>query len=101
PGQREQHAGCSMPHFLLILLPVLAILVARPAASQEPTLAAVLEKAGAYVLEAQDRLAGIVAEERYVQNAGIEETVRRGEPAPPRHRELVSDLLFVRPVGAD
>jgi hypothetical protein len=91
-----------MPHALLVLLPVLAILVARPAATQEPTLATVLEKAGAYVLEAQDRLAGIVAEERYVQNAGIAEgTVRRGELSAPRHRELVSDLLFVRPLGAD
>jgi BioD-like phosphotransacetylase family protein len=62
-----------MRHPLLVLLPVLAILVARPAAAQEPALATVLEKAGAYVLEAQDRLAGVVAEERYVQNAGIAE----------------------------
>jgi hypothetical protein len=72
------------------------------ARAPEPTLATVLEKAGAYVLDFQNQLAGIVAEERYLQNQRIAPgTVRRGALAAPRHRELISDLLLVRPVGAD
>ena len=55
------------------------------------TLAAVLEHAGAYVTAFEQRLAGIVAEEKYVQTT---------EPAPPVRTELRSDLLLVRPIGA-
>ena len=35
---------------------------------EEPSLAVVLQRAGAYVTEFQQRLSGIVAEERYVQD---------------------------------
>jgi hypothetical protein len=73
----------------------LAILWARSTAAQEPTLESVLSKARAYVAEFQRTLAGIVAQERYVQN------VDSASPIPVRHRELTSDLLLVRPVGAD
>jgi hypothetical protein len=60
----------------------------------------VLARAGAYVAEFQRRLSGIVAEEVYVQD------FRQANAPPDRplmvaHRELTSDLLLVRPAGAD
>jgi hypothetical protein len=58
------------------------------------TLAAVLQHAGAYVAEFERRLAGIVAQETYVQT-----TESQHMPVPVR-TELQSDLLLVRPVGA-
>jgi hypothetical protein len=58
------------------------------------TLAAVLEHAGAYVTAFEQRLAGIVAEEQYVQ------TTEPARPALPARTELRSDLLLVRPIGA-
>jgi cell wall assembly regulator SMI1 len=70
----------------------------------EDTLEAVLTKAGAYVVEFQRRLSGIVSEERYVQDARGVVPVSGGRfvaPAPDRHRELTSDFLLVRPVGSD
>ena len=77
---------------------------ARPH-SQEPTLAQVLKKAAGYVAEFQQQLSGIVAEEAYTQEVLKE----RGAPSPykgslspglPR-RTLRSDLLLVKPAGAD
>src|SRR5437870_3151405 len=73
----------------------LVLLCANTAGAQEPTLESVLAKARAYVVEFQRQLSGIVAQERYVQN------VSSPSPVPVRHRELTSDLLLVRPVGAD
>lgn len=79
------------------------VLMVSPASAQDPTLGAVLARAGAYVVEFQRQLSGIVAEERYVQDVRIVATVG----SPPRlsrgvtHRELKSDLLLVKPVGAD
>lgn len=70
-------------------------LLATAARAQEPTLAMVLQRAGAYVLEFQRQLSGIVLQEQYVQN------VSPPSAEPVRHRELISDLLLVRPVGAD
>jgi hypothetical protein len=78
--------------------------IPAPAPSQPATLAGVLARAGAYVVDFQRQLAGIVAEERYVQDV-------RASPAPmigrmtmgltgAVHRELTSDLLLVRPEGA-
>ena len=72
------------------------------AAAEPPTLAEVLARAGAAVVERQRQLAGIVAEEHYVQDVRS----ARLSPAavnravPVTHRELTSDLLLVRPVGA-
>ena len=83
---------------------VAAVLVAHAAAQPLPALETVLDRAGAYVLELQRQLAGIVAEENYVQDVkvanGFPSTTRSGLPAV-RHRELKSDLLLVRPLGAD
>jgi len=82
---------------------VAAALVAHAAAQSAPSLEAVLARAGAYVVDLQQQLAGIVAEEHYVQNvraSGVGQMTRSGLPSE-RHRELKSDLLLVRPVGAD
>ena len=73
--------------------------VALPAAPQppppEPTLAAVLERAAAYVAEFYRRLSGIAAEEHYLQNWY---SVRRaGERTTLSHRELRSDLVLMKP----
>src|SRR6185295_7565474 len=65
----------------------------------------VLERAGAYVRDLQIRLAGIVAEERYVQQvkylvpATAIGAVRANAP-PDARRVLRSDLLLVKPEGA-
>ena len=81
---------------------ICAFLFSVPASAQEPSLADVLRRAGAYVLEFQRKLSGIVAEEAYEQDvraqpSGLSRLVPRG----PSHRELKSDLLLVKPVGAD
>jgi hypothetical protein len=77
-------------------------LMLAPASAQEPTLDAVLAHAGASVLEFQRQLSGVVAEEQYVQDARSPlGTAGRDNPPLPRHRELKSDLLMVKPVGGD
>lgn len=79
-------------------------LLAQVAAQSPAPLATVLERAGAYVIALEQQLSGIVAEEDYVQNVRasliLGGTTRAGLPVV-RHRELKSDLLLVRPVGAD
>ena len=61
-----------------------------------------LARAGAYVVEFQRQLSGIVAEEHYVQDVRYPlATSTRVNPLLARHRELTSDLLLVKPVGAD
>ena len=70
--------------------------------AQEPALDAVLGRAGAYVEEFQRQLSGVVAEEEYVQDVRYPlGTGTRYNPLLARHRELKSDLLLVKPVGAD
>lgn len=85
-----------------ILLGVLALVVARPAA-ETPPLDEVLVRAGAYVERFEQQLSGIVAEETYIQEAqdvavGYSGSVRHGDI---QKRTLKSDLLLVRPVGAE
>jgi hypothetical protein len=89
----------------------IVVSLAEPAAAQETALATVLARAGAYVREFQTQLSGIVAEETYVQDekvrsgTALSETFDRPQDPftgrTPRHRELKSDLLLVKPVGAD
>jgi hypothetical protein len=88
----------------------LALLLAAAAgahpAAQQPTLADVLERAGKYVLKLESDLSGVVAEEHYTQNlmrAGSLSS-RGGGPAVQtnqQHRDLRSDVLVIRPEGAD
>jgi len=84
--------------------------------AEEPSLAVVLQRAGAYVTEFQQRLSGIVAEEHYVQEATSFNKRGRTEgcsshPDPaglscgsimaaPIRTRLKSDLLLVRVPGA-
>jgi hypothetical protein len=86
------------------------VVIAAPAqyapgamSSQVPALEAVLARAGAYVIRYQRDFAGIVAEETYAQNSRLgwrstRDGLKRGSAT---HRELRSDLLLVRPEGAD
>jgi hypothetical protein len=82
-------------------------LAVRPVSAQEPTLSSVLARAGAYVIEFQRQLSGIVAEEHYVQDvkAALPSTpfgAARFMALPlPSHRELTSDFLLVKPTGSD
>jgi hypothetical protein len=69
-----------------------------PTAAQEPALEDVLKRAAGYVANFQKQLSGIVAEETYTQRV---RDLRRSGSVGPRERQLRSDLLLVRPVGAD
>jgi hypothetical protein len=74
------------------------LLIAGPARAEEPTLATVLQRAAAYVADFHKQLAGVVAEERYVQEVkGFPK--RGGQPVNPMRSELHSDLLLVRPAN--
>ena len=77
-------------------------LLVSSASAQEPSLDVVLARAGAYVVEFQRLLSGVVSEERYVQDVHPDST-KAGRFASPAvtHRELTSDLLLVKPAGAD
>ena len=79
------------------------LLMMSPASAQEPALVTVLARAGAYVVEFQRQLSGIVAEEHYVQNVRIPSTLGSYTrlSRDVTHRELKSDLLLVKPVGGD
>jgi hypothetical protein len=78
-------------------------LAAQPPASMEPSMADVLARANAYVRDFEEHLAGIVAEEHYVQDSIPANTYIPGAARgnTRQHRELNSDLLLVRPKGAD
>jgi hypothetical protein len=89
--------------------------VAEPSPAQEPTLATVLARAASYVAEFHRQFSGIVAEERYLQEVKAvgrrSPCETRGTPAAiracqdqlvyPIRSELHSDLLLVKPGGAD
>src|SRR5471032_3276895 len=80
----------------------LLVLMLAPVSAQEPALTTVLERAGAYVVEFQRKLSGVVAEEQYVQEVRYPlGTGTRVNQLLPTHRELKSDLLMVKPVGGD
>jgi hypothetical protein len=77
---------------------LVTLFVTGPSAlsAQEPTLATVLARAGAYVAEFHRQLSSIVAEERYVQHWQTIWTGKRKVATDLGHRELVSDLLLVK-----
>jgi len=74
------------------------VLTTANAASQEPSLGAVLARAAAYVADYQKRLVGIVAEERYRQNV---QNTSRGGRQTRLFREMRSDLLLVKLADED
>lgn len=93
PGARGRQLGA--------LTAAVALMLSH-AAAQEPSLDEVLARAGAYVVEFQRKLSGVVAEEQYVQNVRNRfGTVGRMNPLLPTHRALKSDLLLVKPAGGD
>jgi hypothetical protein len=63
---------------VLVLLCFVA--ASRAATAQPPALPDVLQRAGAYVVSFQHQLAGIVAEERYVQDAFVPPQKSRASP---------------------
>jgi hypothetical protein len=81
-------------------LTALATLLPQAAMAQAPSLATVLERAGAYVAGFHRQLSSVVAEEHAVQDA---------RTPPPRklvvptleHRELHSDVLLVNVTGTN
>jgi hypothetical protein len=75
-------------------------LMLSPVAAQEPTVDTVLHRAGAYVVEFQRSLSGVVAEEQYVQQVRYQIGNSRANLAPT-YRMLKSDLLLVKPAGVD
>lgn len=76
---------------------IAALLLALAAAPPQPTLQQVMDRAAKYIAEFEERLSGIVAEEKYIQE------IRYPKGTPPRvrttERTLQSDLLLLRPVG--
>jgi hypothetical protein len=76
------------------------------AQTEDVTLGDVLKRAGAYVVDFQRELSGVVAEERYVQEVrnplpSYAIGAPRGAALHDVRRVLVSDLLLVRPSGAN
>jgi len=78
---------------------VLSGLAALPIGAREPSLATVLSRAAEYVADFHRQLASIVAEERYVQDWKSVSQGRVKETRDLAHRELLSDLLLVKPDG--
>ena len=78
-------------------------MAAQTAAPTDPSIAEVLARANTYVQDFEEHLSGIVAEEHYVQDSIPASTYIPGvlRNNIRQHRDLKSDLLLVRPQGAD
>jgi hypothetical protein len=90
-----------MERRLIPIAAAIAIITAWPAAADEPTLAVVLNRAAAYVGEFHRTLSRLVAEERYTQTCETAWNGRRSGTIRRDERVLLSDLLLVKPRGAD
>jgi hypothetical protein len=84
-------------------LAIALVLTASAAGAQEPpTLATVLDRAGAYVAEFHRQLSSLVGEEIYVQDwKSVWKSHRRDNTTNLGHRVTKGDLLLVKPPGAD
>jgi hypothetical protein len=78
--------------FWLLVLPVLLV---TGAARADPDLKTVLQRAGQYAGDYHQQFTALVAEERYVQRVGPNDTGRGGLP-PRQERTLTSDYVIVR-----
>jgi hypothetical protein len=88
----------------LVLITVALTLLAAVLDAKEPSLKTVLARASGYVERFERDLAGIVAEEHYMQDVEALDALPSQPPAPlldASHRELRSDLLLVRTGGSD
>jgi hypothetical protein len=74
---------------------VVVLVPATLAAEDRPPLETILEHVGQYVERFEREVSGVVAEERYVQDAD------KSDRPFVTHRELTSDLLLVRTGGGD
>jgi hypothetical protein len=92
---REQNARALLAPTALLLCSAVAL------SAQEQSLDEVLDRATAYVLEFQQQLSGIVAEETYVQKVEHTRPSVGSKDFPGRLRTLKSDFLLVRPISAD
>jgi hypothetical protein len=85
---------------LLSAIALVAVGAAGKTAAREPSLDLVLARAASYVVDFQRQLAGIVAEETYVQEAhATRELPATRLPVLPK-RVLRSDFLLVKPENA-
>ena len=102
-GQKGRKAERALSAFLTLALSALLplCLPALPASAQEASLTDVLARASTYVVEFQQKLSSVVAEETYTQNVRGPLGMGRMPSLAPVHRELKSDLLLVKPAGAD
>jgi hypothetical protein len=74
----------------------------RAAAQEPPTLATVLDRAGAYVAKFHRELSSLVGEETYVQDwKSVWKSHGRDGTTNLGHRVTKGDLLLVKPPGAD
>jgi hypothetical protein len=80
---------------------VLCLVLGAAPVAQEPSLDVVLARAGAYVVEFQKQLAGIVAEEHYAQRSLGRAGLARLTADAIRSRDLKADLLLLKPEGSD
>lgn len=80
--------------FFLVILP---IAFSGRGRAEEPPLSTVLQRAAAYVADFNRRVAGVVAEETYVQD--VEYATTGARPSGVSHRELKSDFLLVQIPG--
>jgi hypothetical protein len=87
--------GPSSTPIAVFIVGVLLVVSAR--ADQAPPLHDILDQAATYVADFHQRLSGIVAEERYVQD--WKTVTGRGKTAERAHRVLASDLVLVKPAG--
>jgi hypothetical protein len=76
-------------------------LLTSSASAQEPSLDEVLKRVGAYVVEFQRQLSGIVAEEDYAQSVRAPTNFGSTAAKAGASRGLKSDLLLVKPAGVD
>jgi hypothetical protein len=90
----------------VILVGLMVTVSVAHAADDSLALRVALVRAGEYVASFEQDLAGIVAEEHYVQQVVSGSLGTRSQAEPPRdprvsRRELRSDLLLVQPTGTD
>jgi len=83
---------------LVLGAPVSTLATPVAAAGDEPSVATVLDRAAEYLAGFHRQLSSIVAEERYVQHWS---TGGRKGSTDLGHRELMSDVLLVKPLDAD
>jgi len=86
---------------LLAALAIAAAAVPAHARDPEPSLALVLQRGADYVTTFHARLSRIVAEERYTQRSETIGSGKRNGTTRWAERVLLSDLMLVKPPGAD